>query len=356
MTDLPADALAAHRGSDRRRIGRSADMTVDLSGTLFDDRHRCFASDVVAGLSEKEKKLPPKYFYDAAGSRLFQEICRTSEYYVTRSETALLRQISAELAAGIPDGAALIEFGSGDSVKTRLLLDAAPQLSAYVPIDISKDALAGAAADLARDSPWMTIAPVVEDFTGRFDLPASVEGCPKVGFFPGSTLGNFDPDDAVEFLSSARRILGRHATIFVGVDLVKDAETLAAAYADSEGATAQFNKNLLTRINRELSGDFDADAFDHLALWNRESGRVEMHLVSRRDQVVKAAGHSFAFKKGERLHTENSYKFTADSFALLAARSHWSVAGAWVSAKPEVALFRLVSAPGDRAEDMRARP
>ena len=320
------------------------------------DSDQNFAFDVIRGLSAREKKLPPKYFYDAAGSRLFQEICRTLDYYVTRSETALLRQISAELASDIPDGAALIEFGSGDSVKTRLLLDAAPQLSAYVPIDISKDALAGAAADLARDYPWMTIAPVVGDFTAQVDLPASVQDCPKIGFFPGSTLGNFDPDDAVEFLSSARRILGRHATMFVGVDLVKDAETLAAAYADSDGATAQFNKNLLTRINRELSGDFDADAFDHLALWNRECSRVEMHLVSRKDQVVKAAGHTFAFKNGERLHTENSYKFTTDSFALLAARSRWSVAGAWVSAKPEVALFRLVPAPDNRVEDRSEQP
>ncbi len=314
------------------------------SARVNTDADANFAFDVISGLSAKEKKLKPKYFYDAAGSRLFQDICKTPEYYVTRSETALLRQIAVDLAAGIPDGAALIEFGSGDSVKTRLLLDAAPQLAAYVPIDISEDALAGAATELMRDYPRIAVAPVVEDCTGRVHLPAFVEGLPKIGFFPGSTLGNFDPDEAAAFLRSARRILGQQAAMLVGVDLVKDEATLAAAYADSHGVTARFNKNLLTRINRELSGNFDTDAFDHLAVWNPDRSRMEMHLVSRRDQVVNAAGHTFAFRTGERLHTENSYKFTRDSFLQLAARSGWSVIDVWVSDEPQVALFRLASA------------
>jgi dimethylhistidine N-methyltransferase len=300
-----------------------------------------FAADVITGLSARHKQLPPKYFYDATGSRLFEEICRTDDYYVTRSETALLRDIAAKLAAGIPQGATLVEFGSGGSAKTRLLLDAAPQLSHYVPIDISADALDQASAMLAREYPQLSIDPVVADFTGHFQLPAAADGRPRVGFFPGSTIGNFDGDGAVRFLRSARQVLGDQAALLVGVDLVKDEATLSAAYDDSQGVTARFNKNLLVRINRELAGDFDPDAFDHLALWNPVHSRMEMHLVSRKDQIVNAAGHTFAFRSGERLHTENSYKFTIDSFAQLAARGGWSVANTWISDEPWVAMFRL---------------
>ncbi len=309
------------------------------------DTRDSFAADVITGLSARHKQLPPKYFYDATGSRLFEEICRTDDYYVTRSETALLRNIAEELAAGIPQGAALVEFGSGESAKTRLLLDAAPQLSAYVPIDISADALDQASAMLARDYPQLSIAPVVADFTGHFRLPAAADGRPRVGFFPGSTVGNFDRDGAVRFLQSARRILGDQAALLVGVDLVKDEATLSAAYDDSQGVTARFNKNLLIRINRELGGDFDPDAFDHLALWNPVHSRMEMHLVSRKDHIVNAAGHTFSFRSGERLHTENSHKFTIDSFAQLAARAGWSVANTWISDEPRVAMFRLEPHP-----------
>jgi dimethylhistidine N-methyltransferase len=305
------------------------------------DARDSFAADVIAGLSARHKQLPSKYFYDAPGSRLFEEICRTDDYYVTRSETALLRNIAAELAAGIPQGAALVEFGSGESAKTRLLLDAAPQLSPYVPIDINADVLNQASARLARDYPQLSIDPVVADFTGHFQLPAAAEGRPKVGFFPGSTIGNFDRDGAVRFLRSARQVLGDQAALLVGVDLVKDEATLSAAYDDSQGVTARFNKNLLMRINRELGGDFDPDAFDHLALWNPVHSCMEMHLVSRKDQIVNAAGHTFAFRSGERLHTENSHKFTTDSFAQLAARGGWSVANTWISDEPRVAMFRL---------------
>jgi dimethylhistidine N-methyltransferase len=305
------------------------------------DTQADFAADVISGLSARHKQLPPKYFYDATGSRLFEEICRTDDYYVTRSETALLHNVAAELAAGIPEGATLVEFGSGESAKTRLLLDAAPQLSAYVPIDISADALNEASDRLARDYPRLSIAPVVADFTGHFRLPAAVDGRPRVGFFPGSTIGNLDGDGAVRFLRSARQVLGDQTVLLVGVDLVKDEATLSAAYDDSHGATARFNKNLLMRINRELSGDFDPEAFDHLALWNAAQRRMEMHLVSRTDQIVNAAGHTFAFRSGERLHTENSHKFTVDMFARLAAEAGWSVSDTWISDAPQVALFRL---------------
>jgi dimethylhistidine N-methyltransferase len=300
-----------------------------------------FAADVISGLSARHKQLPPKYFYDATGSRLFSEICSTEEYYVTRSETVLLRHVAAEVAAGIPNGSALVEFGSGESAKTRLLLDAAPQLSAYVPIDISADALCEAAGRLARDYPQLCIAPVVADFTGHFRLPSAADGCSRVGFFLGSTIGNFDRDGAVRFLRSVRQVLGIHATLLVGVDLIKDPSTLTAAYDDSRGVTARFNKNLLARINRELGGDFEPNAFDHLALWNAEHGRMEMHLVSRKDQIVNAAGQSFAFRRGESLHTENSHKFTVDTFSRLAAEAGWSVNKNWISDAPQVALFRL---------------
>jgi dimethylhistidine N-methyltransferase len=300
-----------------------------------------FAADVISGLSARHKQLPPKYFYDATGSHLFEEICRTDEYYVTRSETILLRNVAAEVAADIPNGAALVEFGSGESAKTRLLLDAAPQLSTYVPIDISADALCEASGRLGQDYPQLSLAPVVADFTGHFRLPRGADGCPRVGFFPGSTIGNFDRDGAARFLRSVRQVLGIHAALLVGVDLIKDPATLVAAYDDSRGVTARFNKNLLTRINRELDGDFELLAFDHLALWNAVHNRIEMYLVSRKDQIVNAAGNTFAFRRGERLHTENSHKFTVEMFARLAAEAGWSVKKTWIGDAPRVALFRL---------------
>jgi dimethylhistidine N-methyltransferase len=306
-----------------------------------------FAADVIVGLSARHKQLPPKYFYDATGSRLFGEICRTDEYYVTRSETILLRNVAAEVAAGIPNGAALVEFGSGESAKTRLLLDAAPQFSTYVPIDISADALYEASGRLAGDYPLLSVSPVVADFTGHFRLPTVADGHPRIGFFPGSTIGNFDRDGSVRFLRSARQVLGTHAALLVGVDLIKNPSTLIAAYDDSLGVTARFNKNLLTRINRELDGDFDLGAFEHLALWNAARSRIEMHLVSRKDQIVNAAGNTFAFRRGERLHTENSHKFTVAMFARLAAEAGWSANKTWISDAPRVALFRLEPALGE---------
>ncbi|MDB5989528.1 MAG: egtD [Herbaspirillum sp.] len=300
-----------------------------------------FARDVIAGLSQKEKTLSPKYFYDAAGSALFEDICKLEEYYPTRTETALLHDIAAGIAADIPDGAALVEFGSGASDKTRLILDAAPHIAAYVPIDISEDALDQAATRLRRHYPALQIAPLADDFTSAMQLPATVHDRAKVGFFPGSTIGNFTPVQAVQFLRSVRRLLGDGARMIIGADMVKDEATLVAAYDDAEGVTARFNKNLLLRINRELGGDFDPDAFDHLALWNAQHQRMEMHLVSRADQIVNAAGQTFAFKEGEQLHTENSHKFTPESFADLAAQAGWSVTHQWISAAPQFAVFSL---------------
>jgi dimethylhistidine N-methyltransferase len=300
-----------------------------------------FEADVLAGLARPQKSLPPKYFYDAEGSRLFEAICELPEYYPTRTETALLRAHAAEIAAVIPDGAALVEFGSGASVKTRVLLDAAPQVSAYVPIDISPAALKAAADALGRDYPRLAIAPLAEDFTRALQLPAEVAGKPVVGFFPGSTIGNFTPAEAEAFLVGARRLLGPGAAFLVGLDLVKPEGTLVAAYDDRLGVTAAFNKNLLARMNRELGADFDLEAFDHKAVWHAAESRIEMHLVSLKDQEVHVAGGSFAFAAGETLHTENSYKFTVDGFGRLAARTGWRLEREWVSPTPAFAMVLL---------------
>jgi dimethylhistidine N-methyltransferase len=303
-----------------------------------------FAADVIAGLSARQKALSPKYFYDAAGSELFEAICLTPEYYPTRTETVLLKRIAGEIALSIPEGAVLVEFGSGASDKTRLLLDAAPQIAAYVPIDISEDALEKATKRLQAHYPALLVAPLAGDFTAQLALPAAVSGRPRVGFFPGSTIGNFLPEQAVQFLRSVRRLLGPGAMLIVGADVVKDEATLLAAYDDAAGVTAAFNKNLLVRINRELGGDFDLDAFSHEARWNARLERIEMHLVSRADQIVNAGGHAFAFKAGESLHTENSHKFTAASFAALAAQAGWQVAQQWHSPAPQFAVFGLTPA------------
>ncbi|SEI99428.1 ergothioneine biosynthesis protein EgtB [Pseudomonas sp. NFR16] len=300
-----------------------------------------FARDVLAGLSAPTKSLSPKYFYDAAGSDLFEAICETAEYYPTRAETGLLRRIADQIAATIPEGAALVEFGSGASEKTRLVLDAAPHIAVYVPIDISATALNKAAQSLRQQYPTLTVAPQVDDFTRVLTLPKEADGHTRIGFFPGSTIGNFTDQQAVDFLHAAHDVLGENAHFIVGVDMVKDADTLVAAYDDAEGVTARFNKNLLTRINRELDADFNVEAFDHLAVWNAQQACMEMHLVSRHEQVVSVAGHSFRFAAGERLHTENSHKFTVQSFTDLAARAGWTVSEHWVSDAPEVALFSL---------------
>jgi dimethylhistidine N-methyltransferase len=300
-----------------------------------------FASDVRNGLSAKPKQISPKYFYDAAGSELFEAICRTAEYYPARTESGLLGEIASALAESIPANAALIEFGSGASDKTRLLLDAAPQLSAYVPIDISADALAHAVERLHARYPAIQVLPLEADFTAALALPVAVHDMPKVGFFPGSTIGNFTPEEAVRFLRGARRLLGEGATLIIGADVVKDEATLLAAYDDAEGITARFNQNLLVRINRELNGDFDLAQFAHQARWNAPAQRIEMHLVSRIDQIVSAAGQSFAFKAGESLHTENSHKFTPASFAALAWRAGWRVTQQWISNTPQFAIFCL---------------
>lgn len=299
------------------------------------------ARDVLTGLSRPQKSIPPKHFYDAAGSELFERITELAEYYPTRTEIALLRQSAADIVRQIPAGAALVEFGSGASVKTRILLDAAPQIAVYAPIDISETALAGAATSLRADYPDLLVAPLRDDFTNALALPRACAGRPVVGFFPGSTIGNFSSEEAVAFLAGARRLLGDGSSFIVGIDLIKDEPTLIAAYDDARGVTAAFNKNLLSRINRELDANFDLNAFDHRAVWNDAEHRVEMHLVSLKDQTVKVSGAAFSFKIGETLHTENSHKFTIARLAEFAGLTGWTLEREWVSAHPAFAIVLL---------------
>ncbi len=300
-----------------------------------------FAQDVRIGLGKAEKSLAPKYFYDEAGSELFEAICRTREYYPTRAETALLKDIAKDLSSCIPDGAALIEFGSGASIKTRLLLEASPQLDVYIPLDISESALRNATVQLQKDYPALWVAPEVADFCHLIDLPMPARTRPRVAFFPGSTLGNFCQQDSVDFLKSVRQFLGDNARLILGLDMLKDIATLEAAYDDADGITAQFNKNLLARINRELSGNFNLQQFLHHAEWNPEQSCMEMFLVSTQEQQVEAAGQTFHFHEGERLHTECSHKYTPDSVQRLAESAGWRVERQWLSPAPQVGIFVL---------------
>src|SRR3954452_15025590 len=269
-----------------------------------------FAEHVIHGLSDNPKWLSAKYFYDAAGSALFEEITRLPEYYPTRTELSILERCAAEMSGYIPLSAALVEFGTGSTKKARILIDAAPQLAAYVPVDISAEFLAEEATAVRREVPWLAVLPVAADFTRDFDLPTQIRSRPRVGFFPGSTIGNFEPEDSPEFLRQAGRVLGQGATMIVGVDLIKDDAVLNAAYNDAAGVTARFNLNILTRMNRELGGSFDLSSFRHRAFYNAEHHRIEMHLESMKAQAVTVAGRTFSFEKGETIHTENSYKYT----------------------------------------------
>lgn len=300
-----------------------------------------FAQDVIAGLSAAPKRIPPKYFYDSAGSRLFEEITRTAEYYPTRSEHEILRMQAGAIVQHFPTGAALVEFGSGACIKVRFLLDAARKLKAYVPVDISGDFLAAEAARLRKGYPGLAILPVVADFMRPFALPDEVADVPKVGFFPGSTIGNFEPHEAAAFLRHAGTILGAGAVMVVGVDLVKDEQVLNAAYNDAAGVTAKFNLNLLRRINRELGGTFNLDAFEHHALYSRERMRIEMHLASVMRQKVTVAGVPFDFRAGETIHTENSYKYSFESFSALARGAGWALLDSWTDANGHFSVCAL---------------
>jgi L-histidine N-alpha-methyltransferase len=305
-----------------------------------------FARDVVAGLTATPKRLPPKYFYDQRGSELFEAITAQPEYYPTRTETGILEARAADMARLLPQGAVLVEFGSGSSAKTRILLRALP-LAAYVPVDISADFLMEEAARLRAEFPRLEVLPVAADFTKPFDLPEGVQGKPLVGFFPGSTIGNFEPAEAQAFLAQAGGILGRGSAFVLGVDLVKDPAVLDAAYNDAAGVTAAFNKNLLARINRELGADLDLDAFSHHAFYDADKQRVEMHLVSLIRQSVPVAGARIAFERGETIHTENSYKYRLDQARALARSAGWEPRLAWTDPRRWFSVHLLARAERD---------
>ncbi|WP_309629002.1 ergothioneine biosynthesis protein EgtB [Brevundimonas sp.] len=301
-----------------------------------------FRAELVAGLLRPEKGVSPKWFYDAAGSDLFEDITRLPEYYPTRQEAALLRAMAPGLTDHFGDNAVLVEFGSGASEKTRILLDSARTLQAYVPIDISPDALTAAAASIAEAYPHMEVAPMVGDFLNLAPLPELGRGR-RVGFFPGSTIGNLEPDQAVAFLANARERLGPSSLFILGVDLVKDTALLVAAYDDAQGVTAAFNRNLLVRANRELGADFDLDAFEHLAVWNAQQSRMEMHLRATRDMTVHIGAAVIPFAAGETIHTESSRKFTEVSVTAMAETAGWRVVSFEQSADPSVALVLLAA-------------
>jgi len=302
-----------------------------------------FAADVIAGLTAKPKSLPPKYFYDLAGSSLFDRITELPEYYPTRAELGLLQKHAPAIASLFPPGSALIEFGSGSSRKARILLSAAASVETYVPVDISGDFLHQDAARLHRDFPHLAICPVVVDFTAMTELPPDIAAKPRAGFFPGSTVGNFEPHEAAAFLRRARRILGNDAVLVVGVDLEKSPDILHRAYNDAEGVTAKFNLNLLGRINRELGANFDLAAFEHHAFYNCERHRVEMHLASIRRQKVRIGDQTIDFRPGESIHTENSYKYSVNSFRALARGSGWSPLKAWTDGLFSVHALRATT-------------
>jgi dimethylhistidine N-methyltransferase len=284
-------------------------------GVVADD----FASDVVEGLRKKQKSIPSKYFYDRRGSQLFDRITQLQEYYPTRTEISIMERYQDEIDAVLGPRALIIEYGSGSSTKTRLLLDRLIDPVAYMPIDISKQHLLHSASLIAGDYPDLEVLPVVADYTSDMVLPEPAEVPERtVVYFPGSTIGNFEPEGARDFLSHVASVCGPGGGLLIGVDLVKDTDVLEAAYNDSAGITAKFNLNLLHRINAELGAEIDVSSFEHLAFWSPDKSRIEMHLRSRIRQSIRVADVRFDFKRGETIHTENSHKFTIDGFAELA--------------------------------------
>ena len=289
-----------------------------------------FKTEVIENLSRERKSLPCKFFYDRTGSALFDRICELDEYYPTRTEISLLERHGGEFAELSGPACHVIEFGSGSSVKVRLLLDRLDEPATYTAIDISRDHLIDAASALADEFPEIDVEAVCADYTQPLRMEREDDcGGRRLGFFPGSTIGNFSPDQAHAFLERSAETIGPGGSMLIGVDLKKDEDTLIAAYNDSEGVTAAFNENLLARINRELDGDFDLSSFSHDAVYNREHGRIEMHLVSERDQTARVGEREFAFRAGETIHTENSYKYSIEQFQGLCREACYEPVQAW---------------------------
>jgi len=309
-----------------------------------DPQTRAFRDDVIAGLSAPIPAIPARWLYDHRGSELFDDITRLPSYYPTRTETALLHDLMPEIAARVPKGAAVVEFGAGSATKTPILLDAiAP--AAYVPVDISGDYLNASAAELQKQFPALHVLPVTADFARPFSLPDEIADLPKLGFFPGSTIGNFVPWSATDLLRQFRSLLGPCSQLLIGMDRVKPVERLIAAYEDPEGVTAEFNLNLLKRINRELDADIPLDAFVHQARWNDILSRIEMHLVATRDVDFTVSGHSFHFDRGSSIHTENSHKYGPRGGRVLLLAGGWTPVAEWTDPASDFAEILAVAEP-----------
>jgi len=299
---------------------------------------------VLAGLSAPIPAIPARWLYDHRGSELFDEITRLPSYYPTRTETAIFRDIISEVATRVPPGAAVVEFGAGSQTKTPLLLEAI-RPAAYVPVDISGDYLEQSAAELQQRFPSLEVLPVVADFARPFSLPGGIEQLPRLGFFPGSTIGNFVPFSATDLLRQFRNLLGQGAQLLVGMDRVKPVERLIAAYDDPEGVTAQFTLNILTRINRELDGDIPVDAFRHEARWNDILSRIEIHLVALRDVAFSISGRHFSFTQGSSIHVENSHKYGPRGARLLLLAGGWTPVAEWSDPAQDFSIILAEAQP-----------
>jgi L-histidine N-alpha-methyltransferase len=314
-----------------------------LLGTL-DPQTIAFRDDVLAGLRAPIPAVPARWLYDHRGSELFDEITRLPDYYPTRTETSIFHAIMPEVATRVPKGAVVVEFGAGSATKTPILLEAI-EPAAYVPVDISGDYLNASAADLQQRFPAIEVIPVVADFARPFSLPGGIEHLPKLGFFPGSTIGNFVPRSATDLLRQFRALLGPRSQLLIGMDRVKPVERLIAAYDDPEGVTAAFNRNLLTRINRELEADVPEDAFRHEARWNDILSRIEMHLVATRDVAFAISGTPFRFDAGSSIHTENSHKYGARGGRVLLLAGGWTPHAEWTDPARDFAEILAVAEP-----------
>ncbi len=301
----------------------------DLPGSPHEISREDFAASVLDCFAQKPRSIPCRFFYDSAGADLFEQITQLEEYYLTRTETALLETYGVEIAQNVGHPSVLVEFGSGSGRKTSLLIKALGEVAAYVPIDIAADSLQAAAQWLAARHQGLRIHPIIADFTKTRSLPKLAGSHAKLGFFSGSTIGNLSHGEAKEFLAGAAHLLGNGSVFLIGVDLKKDVPVLLSAYDDSAGVTAAFNLNLLARINRELDGDFDLTRFAHEAIYNEHAGRIEIYIVSLADQVVHVRGRAFAFAEGERIHTENSHKYTVAEFQALADSAGWCPIQVW---------------------------
>lgn len=306
--------------------------------------HNPFLEDVLEGLSKPQKSISAKYFYDTAGSQYFDQICHLPEYYPYRSELKLLPKVVDELSRLTPEQISIIEFGAGALKKIRFLLEGLAGIKEFIPIDIAAQFLQNQCSDLQRDYPELKLRPVAGDFCQPLHLPEKPRHC-TLGFFPGSTIGNFSPQLARTFLQNAKKTLGKNSFFLVGVDTKKDAETLHNAYNDSQGVTAKFNLNLLSRMNRELSANFDLNRFEHYAFYNVVEGRVEMHLISQEEQVVSVGGHHVPFRKGESIHTESSYKYTPPEFNALASSAGWRPQTVWMADNDAFSMHLLATSP-----------